>query len=78
MNILCIILAAILAPFFIGIVNQTKAFFGGRRGPGLFRLYADIRKLLGKSCPRFFMGPAKELPIKAALFDYAALGFLAR
>ena len=52
MNILCIILAAALAPLFIGIVNQTKAFFGGRRGPGLFRLYADIRKLLAKSCPR--------------------------
>lgn len=52
MSILSIILAAILAPFFIGIVNQTKAFFGGRRGPGLFRLYADIFKLLRKSCPR--------------------------
>ena len=52
MSILCIILAAILAPLFIGIVNQTKAFFAGRRGPGFFRLYADIRKLLGKSCPR--------------------------
>ena len=52
MNILCIILAAVLAPFFIGVVNQTKAFFGGRQGPGLFRLYADIRKLLRKSCPR--------------------------
>jgi formate hydrogenlyase subunit 4 len=52
MNILCIILAAVLAPFFIGVVNQTKAFFGGRRGPGLLRLYVDIRKLLCKSCPR--------------------------
>ena len=52
MNILCIILAAVLAPFFIGVVNQTKAFFAGRRGPGLFRLYADIFKLLRKSCPR--------------------------
>lgn len=52
MNILCIIIAVVLAPLFIGVVNQTKAFFGGRRGPGLFRLYADIRKLLGKSCPR--------------------------
>jgi formate hydrogenlyase subunit 4 len=52
MNILCIILAAVLAPLFIGIVNQTKAFFGGRRGPGFFRLYADLRKLLRKSCPR--------------------------
>ena len=52
MNILCIILAAVLAPLFIGIVNQTKAFFGGRRGPGFLRLYFDICKLLRKSCPR--------------------------
>ena len=52
MNILCIILAAVMAPLFIGIVNQTKAFFAGRRGPGMFRLYVDICKLLCKSCPR--------------------------
>jgi formate hydrogenlyase subunit 4 len=52
MNIFCIILAILLAPLFPGIVNQTKAFFAGRRGPGLFRLYADICKLLRKSCPR--------------------------
>lgn len=52
MNIPCIILAVFLAPFFAGIVNQTKAFFASRRGPGLFRLYADIAKLLRKSCPR--------------------------
>lgn len=52
MNILSVILAALLAPLFIGIVNQTKAFFGGRRGPGLFRLYRDLFKLVRKSCPR--------------------------
>jgi formate hydrogenlyase subunit 4 len=52
MNILSIILALILAPLYLGIVNQTKAFFGGRRGPGFFRLYADIFKLLRKSCIR--------------------------
>ena len=52
MNIFCIVLAAVSAPLFIGIVNQTKAFFGGRRGPGFLRLYRDIFKLLRKSCPR--------------------------
>ena len=52
MNILSVILAAVLAPLFVGIVNQTKAFFGGRRGPGLFRLYRDLFKLVRKSCPR--------------------------
>ena len=52
MNIISIIAAALLAPLFIGIVNQTKAFFGGKKGPGLFRLYRDLAKLLRKSCPR--------------------------
>jgi formate hydrogenlyase subunit 4 len=52
MNIPAILLAVALAPLFIGIVNQTKAFFAGRKGPGAFRLYANIWKLLGKSTPR--------------------------
>jgi formate hydrogenlyase subunit 4 len=69
MTLLCILLAALSAPLFIGIVNQTKAFFGGRRGPGLFRLYTDIRKLLCKSCPR---------PAEATwLFDVAQCASLA-
>lgn len=52
MNIICIILAAILAPLLPGVVNQTKAFFAGRRGPGFFRLYIDLWKYLHKSCLR--------------------------
>ena len=52
MNILTFLLAALLAPLLPGIVNQTKAFFAGRRGPGLFRLYFDLAKLVRKSCPR--------------------------
>jgi len=52
MDFIFLFLALILAPFFIGLVNQTKAFFAGRRGPGLFRLYFDLVKLMRKSCPR--------------------------
>lgn len=52
MNILTFLLAALLAPLLPGVVNQTKAFFAGRRGPGLFRLYFDLAKLMRKSCPR--------------------------
>lgn len=51
-NLLYILSALALAPFFIGIINQIKAFFAGRRGPGLFRLYFDLAKLVRKSCPR--------------------------
>jgi formate hydrogenlyase subunit 4 len=52
MTILSVLLAAVLAPLLPGIVNQTKAFFAGRRGPGFFRLYCDLAKLLRKSCVR--------------------------
>jgi len=52
MEILFILIAFTLAPLFPGVVNQTKAFFAGRRGPGLLRLYFDLAKLLRKSCPR--------------------------
>ena len=52
MNIPTTILSVALAPLFIGIINQTKAFFAGRKGPGYLRLYADVWKLLRKSCPR--------------------------
>lgn len=72
MNTISIILAAALAPLFIGIVNQTKAFFAGRKGPGLFRLYADILKLLKKSCPRpehstWIFGFAQPVALAATL-----------
>ena len=46
MNIPYLILALLIAPLFPGVINQTKAFFAGRRGPGLFRLYFDLAKLL--------------------------------
>jgi len=48
----CLLFALIAAPFFLGLINQTKAFFAGRRGPGLLRLYFDLAKLMRKSCPR--------------------------
>ena len=80
MNILTFLLAALLAPLLLGIVNQTKAFFAGRRGPGLFRLYFDLAKLLRKSCPRsstatwiFDLAPSVALAatiLAAALFPW--------
>ncbi len=38
----------ILAPLLLGVINRTKAFFAGRRGPPLFQAYVDIVKLLQK------------------------------
>jgi formate hydrogenlyase subunit 4 len=40
--------ALILAPLLPGIINRTKAFFGGRDGQPLLQLYYDLAKLLGK------------------------------
>ena len=80
MNYLYLLLALVLAPVLPGVVNQTKAFFAGRRGPGLFRLYFDLAKLMRKSCPRsststwvFDLAPAVSLAVTvaaAALFPW--------
>ena len=43
------VLALVLAPLLLGVINRTKSLFGGRRGPPLLQAYYDIAKLLGKS-----------------------------
>lgn len=42
------VMALVSAPLLIGIINNTKALFAGRRGPPLMQPYYDLRKLLGK------------------------------
>jgi formate hydrogenlyase subunit 4 len=41
-------LAVILAPLLMGVINRTKAFFGGRRGQPLLQVYYDLNKLIRK------------------------------
>ena len=41
-------LALIASPFLLAVINRTKAFFGGRRGPSFFQPYYDLAKLLRK------------------------------
>jgi len=38
----------VLAPLFLGIVNRTKAAFGGRSGQPLLQVYFDLAKLIRK------------------------------
>jgi formate hydrogenlyase subunit 4 len=38
----------LLPPFLLGVINKTKAFFAGRKGPPLLQTYRDIAKLLRK------------------------------
>jgi formate hydrogenlyase subunit 4 len=42
------VLALLLAPLLPGVINRTKAFFAGRRGPPLLQAYSDLWKLLRK------------------------------
>ena len=43
-----VLTALLLAPLLPGVINRTKAFFAGRRGPPLCQLYYDLGKLLRK------------------------------
>jgi formate hydrogenlyase subunit 4 len=40
--------ALLLAPLLIGIINRTKALFGGRKGQPLLQAYFDLFRLLRK------------------------------
>lgn len=44
-----ILLLLIMPPLLLGVINKTKAWFGGRVGPPLLQLYYDIFKLMRKS-----------------------------
>lgn len=37
-----------LPPFFVGLINKTKALFAGKKGPPLLQLYFDLFKLFRK------------------------------
>jgi len=41
-------LGLLLAPLLPGVINRTKAWFAGRRGPPLLQTYFDLWKLLRK------------------------------
>jgi formate hydrogenlyase subunit 4 len=43
-----ILLALVISPFLMGIINRTKAKFAGRKGQPLLQPYYDIIKLLRK------------------------------
>ena len=48
MGILSLLFGLVFAPLLPGIINRTKAFVAGRRGPPLLQRYYDIAKLLRK------------------------------
>ena len=77
------ILALAFAPLLPGIINKTKAFFGGRRGPPLFQLYYNLARLLRKGAVysetttwMFRLGPSAGLAIAAFCLVFLPLGNL--
>ena len=41
-------LVLFFSPFILGVINKTKAFVGGRKGPPLLQAYYDLSKLFRK------------------------------
>jgi formate hydrogenlyase subunit 4 len=46
--LLHVALLVALPPFLLGVINKTKAWFAGRRGPPLLQLYYDLMRLFRK------------------------------
>ena len=44
-----VVLLALLPPLLLGIINKTKAWFAGRRGPPLLQVYYDLLRLMKKN-----------------------------
>src|SRR5437016_10612368 len=76
--------ALVLAPLLPGLINRTKAFVAGRRGPPLLQPYWDIAKCLRRgavygevtSC-LFRLGPVVNLAALAAallILPFGAVG----
>ncbi len=63
-----VVLLLILPPMLLGVINKTKAWFGGRVGPPLLQPYFDLIKLMRKGVVLsktttwiFFAGPVVTL-----------------
>src|SRR5437660_4310383 len=73
--------ALLLAPLLPGLINRTKAFVAGRRGPPLLQPYRDIAKYLRRGAVYgdvtswvFRLGPVVNLAVLLAALPIAPLG----
>ncbi|NLI78538.1 MAG: hydrogenase [Candidatus Riflebacteria bacterium] len=76
-----ILLALLLAPLLLGVINRTKAFFAGRQGAPVWQPYHDLRRLLGKGAVYsrtttwvFVAGPVVGLASVLAALSLLPLG----
>src|SRR5436309_12912013 len=73
--------ALLLAPLLLGLINRTKSFVAGRRGPPLVQPYRDIAKYLRRGAVYgdvtswlFRLGPAVGLAALLAALLIAPFG----
>jgi formate hydrogenlyase subunit 4 len=76
--------ALVLAPLLLGVINRTKAFVAGRRGPPLLQPYRDVLKALRRGVVYgevtswvFRLGPVANLGALAAALLVVPLGGIA-
>ncbi len=82
-NFIHILMALVLCPLLLGVINRTKAFFAGRHGQPLLQAYYDIFKLLRKGAVYsrttswvFRAGPVVGLAAALAALTVTPLGHL--
>jgi len=75
-NVLHVLIVLLLPPLLLGVINKTKAVFGGRQGPPLWQPYLDVWRLVNKGTVQstattwlFRFGPVVSLvtPLAAAM-----------
>src|SRR5947207_492866 len=73
--------ALVLAPLLLALINRTKSFVAGRRGPPLLQPYRDIAKYLRRGAVYgdvtswvFRLGPVVNLAVLLAALLIAPLG----
>ena len=80
-SILVYLFALVASPLLVGVINRTKARFGGRQGPPLLQPYHDIVKLLRKGAVysgtttwTFRAGPIVSLAAALLALAFVPLG----
>jgi len=73
-----LLLALVLAPLLLGVINRAKALFAGRNGQPLLQLYYDLAKLLRKGAvySRTTSGVFRAGPIAGLAAVVAALAIV--
>ena len=64
-NTVHVLLALLLPPLLLGVINKTKALFAGRVGPPWLQPYHDLVKLFRKGSRNWTIGSPFRKPLAA-------------